>query len=427
MSHTVLFTSAIWPEPTSSAAGVRTRFLIEAIRKLRPDWRVVMHASSKDTEFRGDLEQKLGVTCVQYLPNDESFDTFLRELQPSVVVFDRFMLEEQFGWRVRENAPRALRLLDTTDLHFLRWAREEQLHDPSSTFDFQSLEGEAKRDFFREMAAILRCDHSFVVSSFERDLLNGLPGFPAGRVSLLRWGVEASSSSNRVWEDRSHFVMIGNFRHPPNRDSVRFVKESLWPAVRARLPRAELHVYGAYPAKQDMDLNSEREGFLVRGPWPGDARELLSRYRLLLAPLRFGAGIKGKLLDAWAAGTPAVTSPIGAEGMLEVGAPFPGPVIQVNDLKAWSEACVGLYENQGDWEESRTQGQGALRSEYDPDAWAEAWIAKIESGLAQRAAGETQNWNWLSELLHQQEQSAAKSLSRYIEVKEKLRRTQEGH
>jgi hypothetical protein len=240
-------------------------------------------------------------------------------------------------------------------------------------------------------------------------------------VSLLRWGLEASSSSDRSWEERSHFVMIGNFRHPPNRDSVRFVKECLWPAIRARLPRAELHVYGAYPAKQDVDLNSDREGFLVRGPWAGDARELLSRYRVLLAPLRFGAGIKGKLLDAWAAGTPAVTSPIGAEGMLDGGSSFPGSVIPVNDLQTWSEACVCFHESQSDWEKSRNRGLGALRSEYDPSAWADAWIAKIESGLAQRAAGETQNWNWLSELLHQQEQSAAKSLSRYIEVKEKLR------
>ncbi len=421
MSHTVLFTSAIWPEPMSSAAGVRTRFLIEAIRKLRPDWRVVMHASGKDTEFRGELERTLGVSCVQYLPNDESFDTFLRELQPSVVVFDRFMLEEQFGWRVRENAPRALRLLDTTDLHFLRWAREEQLQDPSSTFDFNSLEGESKRDFFREIAAILRCDHSFVVSSFERDLLSGLPGFPAGRVSLLRWGVELAETSHRSWEDRNHFVMIGNFRHPPNRDSVRWVKESLWPLVRAKLPRAELHVFGAYPAKQDMELDCPREGFRVFGPWAGDARELLSRYRLLVAPLRFGAGIKGKILDAWAAGTPAVTSPVGAEGMLEAGVAFPGPVLPVNETQAWADACVLLYESSGDWSASREEGFSAIRREYSPKAWAEAWIAKLESGLAQREAAEAQNWNWLSELLHQQEQSAAKSLSRYIEVKEKLR------
>jgi glycosyltransferase involved in cell wall biosynthesis len=104
-----------------------------------------------------------------------------------------------------------------------------------------------------------------------------------------------------------HFVTIGNFMHKPNVDSILWLKETLWPQIRAQLPSAELHVWGAYAQDRHRHLTNKKQGFFVKGH-ADDCFDTLSRYRVLLAPLRFGAGIKGKVADSWAVGTPVVTT-----------------------------------------------------------------------------------------------------------------------
>src|SRR5690606_31750988 len=72
----------------------------------------------------------------------------------------------------------------------------------------------------------------------------------------------ASARGSREFGERRHFVMLGNFRHPPNADGVRWMRERIWPQVRARLPHAELHVHGAYPNREMMELTDPSVGFL---------------------------------------------------------------------------------------------------------------------------------------------------------------------
>jgi glycosyltransferase involved in cell wall biosynthesis len=222
----------------------------------------------------------------------------------------------------------------------------------------------------------------------------------------------------RPFAERQQFVMIGNFRHAPNRDSVHWVHKTLWKEIREALPRAELHVYGAYPNREDMALHSPKDGFMMQGPWLGDARECLSRYRVLLAPLRFGAGIKGKVLDAWAAGTGVLASPLAAEGMVDRGADYPGAVIPWGDVATWTRAAVRLHETEGDWVREQERGFEVLSREYDPRKMGLAFVQATE----QRLGSSNVQWNWLAELLHQQEQSAARYLSRYIELKERQKK-----
>lgn len=100
--------------------------------------------------------------------------------------------------------------------------------------------------------------------------------------------------------------------HPPNWDSVLFLKERLWPEIRIELPKAEIHIYGAYPDQNAQNLNNPKDGFIIKGR-AENVISTLSNYRVLLAPLRFGAGQKGKLLDAMRAGLPNITTQIGSE------------------------------------------------------------------------------------------------------------------
>jgi len=214
-------------------------------------------------------------------------------------MFDRFMMEEQFGWRVEKHCPDALRILDSEDLHFLRHARhaaikagEQNVTVPANHILFSDM---AKR----EIAAILRCDITLTISEFEMALLQQQFNVPADILHYCPFMLNQDKAPFELqsYEQRQHFVSIGNFRHEPNWDAVRYLKESIWPLIRAQLPQAELHVYGAYPPKKATQLHNEKQGFLVKG-WADDALAVVADARVMLAPIRFGAGLKGKLIDA---------------------------------------------------------------------------------------------------------------------------------
>ena len=172
----------------------------------------------------------------------------------------------------------------------------------------------------RELAAVHRCDLTLVCSPVETRLMRDRFGVRASWETrpgfvLLRefFRGEKNREKNRVRVARG-FTTIGTFYHPPNVDAVRWLAAEVWPKIRESLPDATMRVYGAYPTEAVKQLHRPKEGpgARVRGVrGGGDGRVL----RVLLAPLRFGAGIKGKIVDAWMHGLPVVTTPIGAEGM----------------------------------------------------------------------------------------------------------------
>ena len=117
----LLIIGFVWPEPNSSAAGGRMLQLISLFQD--QGFQITFASPAQDSDFMVTLSD-FGVDKKAIELNDSSFDLFLKELKPNVVLFDRFMIEEQFGWRVAENCPDAIRVLDTEDLHCLRLARQ---------------------------------------------------------------------------------------------------------------------------------------------------------------------------------------------------------------------------------------------------------------------------------------------------------------
>jgi len=113
----VLFIGNIWPEPKSTAAGWRTTGLISCFKEYGYE---VHYAATTSINEHANILINTGISVQEILLNDDSFNVFISELNPEIVVFDRFMMEEQFGWRVRDICRNALTILDTSDLHFLR-------------------------------------------------------------------------------------------------------------------------------------------------------------------------------------------------------------------------------------------------------------------------------------------------------------------
>ncbi len=242
MKHLVIIGMVV-PEPGSTAAGIRMMQLVEVFREW--NYRITLLTSAQPTAFSADI------SAVQIQLNDSAFDEQIRQLNPDAVLFDRYVSEEQFGWRVAENCPEAVRILDTEDLHFLREARRKAFSEGREA----TPEDLSNDIFIREIASILRSDLSLIISEFEYHLL--ISNFKISEKILfyLPFVSEYPDHSFRKFTERNHFISIGNFRHEPNWKTVLELKK-IWPSIRYQLPDAEMHIYGAYISDKVFQLHS---------------------------------------------------------------------------------------------------------------------------------------------------------------------------
>ncbi|MBW4360164.1 glycosyltransferase [Flavobacterium taihuense] len=405
----LLIIGTVWPEPNSSAAGGRMLQLITQFQQ--QGFTITFASPAMDSEFMADLKS-LDVKKKSIVLNCSSFDVFVKEMNPTIVLFDRFMMEEQFGWRVAENCPYALRILDTEDMHCLRLARQKAFKEKRK-FEFVDLLKEeiAKR----EIASILRSDLSLIISEFEMDILKTTFKIDEKLLYylpfLLETILEATFKNFPSFEIRKNFVFIGNFLHEPNWNAVQYLKETIWPLLRKQLPEAELHIYGAYPSQKVMQLHQPKEGFHIKGR-ANDANEVAQNARIVLAPLRFGAGIKGKLIEAMQCGTPSITTTIGSESM-HGHLPWNGFV--TNDVIKFSEAAVQLYQDKKLWTASQQNGIAIINQRYSKEMFENDFASKIEflrSNLPQHRLD-----NFFGALLQHHTLSSTKYMSRWIEAK----------
>jgi glycosyltransferase involved in cell wall biosynthesis len=405
----VLIIGFVWPEPNSSAAGGRMVQLISIFKK--QGFKVTFASPAMDSDYMIDLDS-LGVSKKSITLNCSSFDVFVKELNPSIVLFDRFMMEEQFGWRIAENCPDALRLLDTEDLHCLRLARQKAFKEKRifSTDDLL-VEDVAKR----EIASILRCDISLMIAEYEMELLQSVFKIDSKLLYYLPLLLESIADSTiqnlPSIEDRSNFVFIGNFLHEPNWNAVQYLKETIWPLIRKQMPEAVLQIYGAYPSQKVLQLHQPKQGFHIMGR-AEDAQEVVRNARVVLAPLRFGAGIKGKLVEAMQCGTPSVTTTIGAESMYG-DLPWNGFI--ADGAQVFADKAVELYQDKTLWRKAQENGFEIIERRYLKSLFADGFVEHIleaQSHLKQHRLN-----NFMGTLLQHHTLTSTKYMSRWIEEK----------
>lgn len=407
----VLVIGYVWPEPNSSAAGSRMMQLLEFF--LKYDHQVTFATTASPTPFMEDLE-KLGISTQNIRLNDSSFDEFTQELQPDVVIFDRFMMEEQFGWRIDAHCPRALKVLDTEDLHFLRKIREQAFKKQLDERELYHDSEIAKR----EIASIYRCDLSLLISDAEMELLPREFNVPASLLFYLPFMLEKvddrSIKAFKPFEERQHFMTIGNFKHEPNRNSVYFLKEKIWPLIRKSLPEAKMHIYGAYPDQKIEALNDPGNGFLIKGR-AENSIEVMQNARVCLAPLRFGAGIKGKLVEAMQCGTPSVTTSIGAEG-IPFDEKWAGKI--ANSVEEFAKAAIELYSEKKTWLKAQKRGVEIYNKVFSIVENEKRFLKQLkylEENLTRH-----RKQNFTGAMLKHHQHRSTYYLSKYIETKNKL-------
>jgi glycosyltransferase involved in cell wall biosynthesis len=258
--------------------------------------------------------------------------------------------------------------------------------------------------------------------------------------------------------ERAHVAFVGNYRHAPNADAAQALaaKGGVWDALRPSLPPgAECHLYGAYETGAARQLHDPRRGVRFLGH-VADVAEL-ARYRLLLAPLRFGAGIKGKVLDSWAHGTPCVTTPLGAEGCLRgtdapwrcdfrttpTGAPagdwaglgvgvgddpsekeraaqgsWGGAWLGCDDRDAMAAAAAALYNDEAAWTQAQATGFALLRELFAEGPALGAVRAGLDRLMAER--DDARAADFTAAMLWHHSARSTEFFARFIEAKETL-------
>ncbi|MBT8252966.1 MAG: glycosyltransferase, partial [Bacteroidia bacterium] len=282
----ILIIALVWPEPNSSAAGAHLLSLIKSLQPIAG--KISFGCTSQPSDRSIDLND-INVEAFTIKVNDPEFDNVLAKLNPDLVIFDRYVAEEQFGWRVALNCPKAMRILNTEDLHGLRAARELALKK-NEAFDLGHYFNDVAK---REVASILRSDMSLIISEFELNWLKTVCHVPETMLVYfpLLINTEAIETSGNLpsFDDRKGYMFIGNFRHQPNVDAIEFLIRDIWPGIREHDNEAELYIFGAYMPKQKSSLQDEDAGIYMKG-FAENLESTFQSAKICLAPLRYGAG-----------------------------------------------------------------------------------------------------------------------------------------
>ena len=394
---------AVWPEPNSTAAGSRMLQIISLFQK--QNYEITFLCSASKSDFSFDLTQ-ISVKTKEIQLNDSRFDDEIKSLNPNVVLFDRFMIEEQYGWRVMEQCPNVLRILDTEDLHFLRKAREVAFKQ-NRELVFEDYISDV---FKREMASIYRCDLTLLISEYEMQLAIETFKIDTSLLYYLPFLSEEVNTNLPKFEERQHFVSIGNFLHEPNWQTVLQLKKH-WKFIKKQLPVAELHVYGAYVSEKAKQLHNEKEGFLIKGR-AESVVEVYSKARVLLAPIPYGAGLKGKLFEAIELGLPSVTTKMGAEAM---NGDLDWNGFITSDENDFVAKAVELYSNKSLWETAQQNGYEIIEKRFKKELFASDFINQVAN--LQENLKTHRNQNFLGQILQHQSLQSTKYMSKWIEAK----------
>ena len=277
------------------------------------------------------------------------------------VILCRHTVAGQYIAAVRRHAPQARLIFDTVDLHFLREGRAAEVGGSAA----MARQAEAARR--SELALIEQSDVSLVVSPHEQDLLAQL--LPRARVELLS-NIHTVQACRRAHHERRDLVFIGGYGHPPNSDALRWIATEILPKLREFSPEITVHVLGDMPdtARRELAVpGMELHGRVAElTPW-------LDACLASLAPLRFGAGVKGKINMAMSHGVPVIATPVAVEGMQLVDG---RDVLVASDAAGFVDAVLRLQRDEALWRQLSAGGQENVRQHFSPEA-ADATLRRV--------------------------------------------------
>lgn len=295
--------------------------------------------------------QRIGVECL-YAPFVRNFLEYLRvhAAEYDIVVVCRYSVAQQVLPLVRASAPGTKIAFNLADLHFLREFREAAARTPGYSF------GKADETRRTELATIMQSDVTFSYSDVEIAVIRSLV-HESTKLARMPWVVECRERFTR-YQDTRDIMFLGSFSHPPNVQAAKFFARSVMPLLRQTLPEVRLNIVGSGARVTVPGLVSD--SVRVLGYVPNLAEHIIAA-RVFVAPLLAGAGLKGKVLDAIAHGTPCVLSPVAAEG---TGLTDGVDCLIANSHEEWADRVARLYTDEFLWTRIATNALALARTRY---------------------------------------------------------------
>jgi GT2 family glycosyltransferase len=362
--------------PDQDAGSLRMRAVLELAASLSCKVTFVADNLEYREPYVGDLQRR-GVE-VLFHPYVHSIPELLvkRGREFDVIVVSRHYVAAKHIETIRKAAPGALVVFDTVDLHFLREERLAALDGGRAAV----LAARTKRG--EELALIRRADVTLVVSEVERDVLRELA--PSSRVMLLST-IHEPAAGVVPWEGRRGMLFIGGFQHPPNADAIRWYAQDVLPHVRTRLPGVKTYVIGSRVTASIEALACD--DLVILGYVP-DIAPYLASCRVSISPLRYGAGVKGKINTAMSHGLPVVATTPSIEAMhLTDG----DDVIVADAAEAFADAIARVHEDRALWERLSAGGRANVARYFSRSVAREAIASLLACSSARNAGSDPLN------------------------------------
>ena len=294
--------------------------------------------------------QALGIEC-QYAPYVESVRGYLEAWgdQFDAVILSRADYAERYIDDVKACCAQAKVLFDTVDLHFLREEREAEL-----TGDPAARESAVLRKS-QELGVARKADATLVVSPVELDLFR--LEAPDVDVRLLS-NVHEIHETKGSFAERRDMLFIGNFEHPPNMDAMLYFLEDIFPLVLAKNPALRLHIVGGHVPG---NLKARASDNVIFSGFVSDIAPLFDNIRLSIAPLRYGAGVKGKINSSLSFGVPMVVTSMAAEGM---GLVHGKDILVADTPEAFAAEILRLHDDEALWSALSKAGKANIESHF---------------------------------------------------------------
>jgi len=354
----ILFIDWSTPKPDQDAGSVTAYYLLKILTKIGYNVTFVPSDLKNQGKYTEAVEQ-LGITCLHF-KDITSIDLFLENHGKQFQYFFlcRAPIAGLYIDAIRKHVPEATIILNTSDLHYLRDGRQAELAGNSDE--------KAVRDYLEhvketELEVIRKCDISIVMSEVEYSMLQkDIPESDVRHIPLMFIDV---SGKNKPFYERQDILFIGGFPHQPNVDAVLFFCKEIWPIVHRQLPDVTFIIIGCSPPEQILELD-KLPGVSVKG-FVQDISRYFDNIRLSVAPLRYGAGIKGKIGTSLGYGVPSVVTSMAAEGMPLVDGQH---VLIADDPASFAKQVIGLYSDEELWQRLSAAGMRLIQKEYSVEA-----------------------------------------------------------
>ena len=350
VEHRILFIDHCTPQPDHDAGSITILNIMRVFQSL--GYKVTFIPEDNMLymgHYTEDL-QRIGIECI-YGPFVSSVKEHLEAHgadYDAVIIFRVWAVDRNLGL-VRRFCSGAKVLFHVSDLHFLREERQAQLEQSGK------LRRQAMKTRDHELALIRAVDHTIVHSTVEKEML--CKEVDEKYVTVFPWVLEARGT-DVDFKDRQHLAFVGGYQHLPNVDAVKYFVSNVFPKVCEAIPGIQFYIIGTNPPEEVKALASYN--VIVTG-FVKELEPLLDTIRLAVVPLRYGAGIKGKIGTTLSLGLPSVATPLAAEGMELVDGEN---IILAEGDERFSQAVIEMYHDRERWNTISANGIQYVKNNF---------------------------------------------------------------